>query len=154
MQTNRGIIGFIILVFIAIMVGLLAVGFFTEQRPFGFGNFRTILKLECGLNIYDLGADDTITFPHKLYGYANGCDWEPVGDVLGNVTVLNSNGLIMGTFRLRAQNVQNGKPYYFETTLTTSAAYLGEQGTIVIENALPGLQHTYKTIPVHFKSNL
>lgn len=133
---------------------LLAVGYFTEQRPFGFSNFKSILKLECGLNVYAPKDNAEVTFPYKLYGYAKGCDWEPIEGMLGTVTILNSMGVVGGTFDLPVSNESDGSPYYFETTLTVPASFWSEEGTIVIENLLPGLQHTYKTIPVHFNSNL
>jgi hypothetical protein len=31
---------------------LFALGFFSDQHPFGFSNYKKILKLDCGLTVY------------------------------------------------------------------------------------------------------
>ncbi len=154
MQTNRGLIPFLILAFVGILVALFAMGFFTEQRPFGVGNYRKILKLDCGITINAPKEDATISFPYKITGYANGCDWEPVNGVVGTATILASNGLMLAQVPLPVSSVENGKPYYFEASVNVLLSFYSEEGTILIQNMLPGLQSKFIKIPVHFKSNL
>jgi hypothetical protein len=155
-NTNRGIIPFIILTFLGILVALFAMGYFTEQHPFGLGNYKKILKLDCGLTLYAPKKDASVSFPYKVYGYGNGCDWEPVNGVIGTATLLAGNGLIISKVDLpvSAANIADGKPYYFEATLNPPVSFFSEEGTIIIQNMLPGLQKKYISIPVHFKSGL
>jgi hypothetical protein len=153
-QTNRGLIPFLILAFIGILVSLFALGFFSDQHPFGFSNYKKILKLDCGLTVYGPKKDSTVAFPFKVYGYANGCDLEPVSGSIGTATLLGSNGLLLTKVKLPVTAEADGKPYYFEATINTPASFVGETGTIIIQNQLPGLQSKYITIPVHFSSHL
>jgi hypothetical protein len=129
-------------------------GFFTEQRPFGLGNYKKILKLDCGLTVYAPKKDAAVSFPYKIYGYANGCDWEPVNGVIGTATILAGNGLVLTKVELSASNPADGKPYYFETTVDVPVSFFGEQGTVLIQNKLLGLQNKFLNIPVHFSSHL
>ncbi len=151
---NRGIIPFLILVFIAILIAFFAMGFFTEQRPFGLKNYEQILNLDCGLTLYAPKADAEIAFPYKIYGYANGCDWEPVDGIIGTATILASNGLVLGKISLPASNIPEGKPYYFEATIDIPVSFFNEDGMVLIQNLLPGLQNKFINIPVHFVSHL
>lgn len=153
-QTNRGLISFLILTFVGIIVALFAMGFFTEQRPFGFDNYRKILKLDCGLNLYTPTENTEIVFPYKISGYANGCDWEPVNGVVGTATILAGNGLVLAKVNLVTNTPLGDAPYYFETTVDVMASFLGEQGMVVIENMLPGLQRNVVRVPVLFNSRL
>lgn len=153
-QTNRGVIPFLILTFVGILVALFAMGFFTEQHPFGLNNYKKILKLDCGLTVYAPKSDGNVAFPYKIYGYANGCDWEPVNGMIGSATILASNGLVLAKISLPASNIADGKPYYFEGTIDVPVSFTNEDGMILIQNLLPGLQAKFINIPVHFISHL
>ncbi len=155
-QTNRGVIPFLILTIIGIFIALFAMGFFTTEHPFGIKkfNFKYSLHLKCGLTVYAPKTEAKLDFPYRVYGYANGCDWEPNDTVLGTVTLLGSNGVILSQNDLLVTDPADGQPYYFDATIDIPKNYYDETGTVVLENLLPGLQHQQITIPVRFNSHL
>ena len=154
-QTNRGVIPFIILTIIAIFVILFAVGYFTDSHPFGFANYKKALNLPCGLTVYAPKKNAQMGFPYKIYGYANGCDWDQVGGKIGTVRVLASNGLVVAQADLPVSSVSDGAPYYFEATVDVPILmFSDEPGTVVFNNLLPGLQQHTITIPIRFASHL
>lgn len=153
MHYNRGIIPGIILSIIAIFLCLFALGYFTTQHPFGLPNYKQSLKLECGLTVYAPKQDGEVAFPYKIYGYAKGCGWDPVDGVVGKASILAQNGLTLGSATLPATDLAGGEPYYFEATINLPVSFVGESGTVVIENRGVGFGFKRVIIPVKFVSN-
>ncbi len=151
-QTNRGIIPFIILTIIGIFMVLLVMGFFTTDRPFGLPNFKKNLNLSCGLIVYGPKENENIRLPYTVSGYANGCGWDPdASGILGKVSILASNGLILKTYILSTNDLDGGKPYYFESSVDIPVTFYDEDGVFVFENQLPGFSHKRVNVPIHFK---
>ncbi len=151
-QKSRGFIPFIILTIVAVFMILLVIGFFTENRPFGLPNFKKTLHLSCGLNLYNPEKNEDITLPYTISGYANGCGWDPdaVGS-LGKVSILASNGLILKTYSLTTNDLESGKPYYFEIIADLPVTFYDEDGVFVFENNGLGFAHERVQVPIHFK---
>ncbi len=134
MQKNRGIIVGVLLSFVAILLSLFVLGFFTTARPYGLPNFKEVVKLPCGLTVYNLESGDTVSFPLRITGYANGCGWMPtVGTQVGIVTVVDSFGIIQARVPILTSDIESGKPFYFETIIE-AGQFFSEEGLVIIDN--------------------
>lgn len=134
MQHNRGIIIGIVLSLIGIFLCLFVVGFFTTQHPFGLPNFSKVVKLDCGLTIYAPKENKSISFPYKVYGYANGCGWDPVDGHIGTLSVLTTRGILLQKIYIDPVTIGDGKPYYFESYISVPISFFDETGLFVFEN--------------------
>jgi hypothetical protein len=135
---NRGMVPTLIIAVIAVIIGLSLMGFFrVEQKPYGF-SFKQALKLPCGLRIYAPKKDALVTFPFKVYGYANGCGWVPDAENrLGTLDVVGKNGVIYGSYLLRALGDTTKAPYYFEGIITPTVPYTAKEGTFIFTPYAP-----------------
>ena len=155
MQKNRGIIATIILAFIALLIFLFAIGYFTDAHPFGLSNYKKALNVPCGISLSAPKENALVAFPYKVYGYASGCGWDPVaGGIVGTVSVLGPNGLIISQAQLITKDPFGDTPYYFEGTIDVPFSFIQESGLLVVHNELSGADGKEIKIPVRFTSHL
>ncbi len=92
MNTERGITDWIVLFVGAVMV-LLLIGFFNADRGFFDKlNYKTALKLQCGLTVRDIADSQQISFPLHVRGFINGCGWEMNASTAGTVQIFDGKG--------------------------------------------------------------
>lgn len=133
MRDSRGMVVGIIVIILGILVALFMIGFFTENRPFGLGNYRSILNLPCGLTVNTPKPDASVSFPLTVGGYANGCGWEDIDGSVGSIDVLDSNGVVYAHGLLPIVGTV-AKPYYFEISVAPALPAGITAGTIVFNS--------------------
>ena len=155
MQKNRGIIVTIILAFVAIILFMFAIGYFTNDHPFGLSNYKSAMKLPCGITVSSPKQNEQISFPFTVKGYAGGCGWDPVnyGDV-GTVDVIGQNGLVLSRTKIKTKDQVGDIPYYFEAQIDVPAGFIQDSGMFIFRNAQTGINTKEYQVPVLFKTNI
>ena len=152
---NRGVVTFIILTIIAVFIALFALGYFTQQHPFGLPNYTQNVKVSCGITVTDPKTNQVANFPYTVKGYANGCGWDPASDgTIGTIKLLGNNGLVLVSGTLSATDPTGGDPYYFAVTLAPAFISTGDLGAIVIDNTQSGFDHHSIQIPIRFGTGM
>lgn len=148
---NSGHLVAIVAALVGIVLCLVVIGFFTDQKPYGMPNYRQSLKLACGLTVYAPEEKETVKFPLTVRGYANGCGWTLSDGTVGTVEVLGINGIVLyrGTLP-KAQN-DDDTPIYFERMINIRVPVGHTHGTVVLKNHGKGTSAERVVIPVLFK---
>jgi hypothetical protein len=141
----------IVAIIVGVILSLLAIGFFSDQHPYGLPNYRQSLKLPCGLTVYSPKEQTKVKFPLTIYGYANGCGWTLAGDSVGTVEVLGMNGIVLYRGSLPKQQADDDTPIYFERTISLVIPLGHTRGVVVLKNNGIGSASERVVIPVLFK---
>ncbi len=79
---------------IGLILGFLLIGFFRADRQFfGQANFKTMMRLSCGLTYSGISDNDKIVFPLQITGYINGCGWNRDNTSAGNIQIFDNKGM-------------------------------------------------------------
>lgn len=132
MHKERGSADITIIV-VGLIAALVLVGFFNSDKSF-FNkiNYKTLLRLPCGLTVQKLDKNQKIEFPFTVTGYVNGCGWEIGSTRLGTVQVFDAKGIPVSA----AESLQRGDdgtelPIPFTATITPIAAPSTDTGSII-----------------------
>jgi hypothetical protein len=148
---NRGFIGSLIVILLALFLALFAIGFFqSKESGHSLFSFEQVINLDCGLNVYSPKADKKVTFPKRVYGYANGCGWNPEGSVIGTLDVLDSRGLLIGSFDISQTENDTDQPYFFDIVITVPVPAFEDRGLFIFRNN-SSTDQKIVTIPVSFR---
>ncbi len=135
-----------------IVVGLIAVlvlvGFFNSDRSFfNTVNYKTLLRLPCGLTVQKLEKNQKISFPFTVTGYVNGCGWENGKTQLGTVQVFDAKGIpVSAPEPLQRTDDGTDLPIPFTATLTPAAAPTTDTGSIIFTST----KRLIHAVPVAF----
>lgn len=138
---NKGFFTGVVLIAIAVLLGLVALGFFNNEPSYGVFNHRTLIPKQCGLTIYSPKEGSVIEDHISISGYARGCGWTPNqnGD-LGTAYILDENGKIVQSQKITVQKEEStttNAPYYFEFKVYITSAF-NQKGLLIIENTFTG----------------
>ncbi len=131
--------GNILLVVVGVVAILFLIGFFRSAPAFWETvNYKTILRLPCGLTVKHpkFAKDEKAAFPLELDGYVNGCGWTVEGGIAGTAQVFDGKGLpLTAPTPMTVPGADESSPYYFDTQLRLIAAPSTDTGNILLRSA-------------------
>lgn len=135
-------------IIIGLVLCLLLIGFF---RPDTGGinkvNFKSLLRLPCGLTYSGISDNDKIIFPIEITGYINGCGWERNKMSAGTIQVFDGKGMpVTVPFDMTISDNGTELPLPFKSDLHPNFAPQTDSGQLVIKSNTGLL----KIIPVTF----
>jgi hypothetical protein len=133
---EQGITSWII-IFVGLAMALFVLGFFRSERSFmGTLNYKTMLKLPCGVSIREPKEEGAkIVFPYTVSGYINGCGWEAQGAAAGTVQIFDRHGrALTGEVPLTIPSDSTEMPFFWKTTLSLESAPTTDSGSIVFRS--------------------
>lgn len=138
---NSGFLATLVLVCVAILLALVAVGFFNNRPSYGVFNHRTIIPKGCGITLYQPKDTTTAIDSITVSGYARGCGWSPAlnGD-LGMIFVLDAKGKVLAQQKLSVvleEGDTSTAPYSFDTAIQIPRL-TNQKGLLIIENTFTG----------------
>lgn len=148
MHEERGGIGDLLIIFFGIALLLFVIGFFNSDRTFWNSfNYKTILRLPCGLTVNDPKSGATVVFPLAVDGYINGCDWDPSGASAGTAQIITGTGLpVTAPFILVIPQGSTEAPYSFAAHLVLETPPDDDKGYVLIKSTTGIIS----TIPIAF----
>ena len=140
--------GNVLIIILGIVLILFVVGFFRSTPSFwGTLNYKTILRLPCGLTVNDPKSNQKASFPLAVDGYLNGCGWSPDGASGGTAQIFDGRGMPLTTpATLVVPADSTDAPYYFSAQLSLIAAPSSDAGYVLLRSTT-GLLYS---IPVSF----
>ena len=127
--------GSILLAIIGIAMVLFMIGFFRSEQGFwGNFNYKTAMRLKCGLTITKpiVKTGVATNFPTTVAGYITGCGWSPSAHTAGRVQVFDSKGNALSDVDplvIPADSTES--PYYFESVVQLRTAPSTDTGTLL-----------------------
>lgn len=138
---NNGFLVPLVLIIAAILLGLVALGFFNNEPSYGVFNHRTLLPKQCGLTLYSPKENTLVSNQVTIRGYARGCGWTPdTNGNLGIAFVIDEQGKVVATEKItvtKETSDTSNAPYYFELTVDTTGTF-NQKGLLIIENTFTG----------------
>lgn len=130
-----------------IVIGLIVVLFFLGVFKAGNAslsnvNYRSILRLPCGISLKEPDRNERISFPMNVRGYMNGCGWTSVNGSLGTVQVFDSKGIaITEVVTIPQKPAEAGLPYSFKASVKLFKAPTSGDGHVLFTSS-SGLIHS------------
>lgn len=154
MYTERGEANVTLLVIILIVVALFVAGYFKNDRViWDTFNVKSLLRLPCGITVYDPKPDTKAVFPLHVDGYANGCGWIADAHMVGGgrnagtAQVFDAKGIpVTVPISLLVRDATSTLPLYFSNDLPLLIPPATDTGTVIFISST-GLIHS---VPINF----
>ena len=146
-KRERGYVD-VVTIIIGLALGLLIIGFFRSDKSFFDKiNFKSMMRLSCGLTYSGISDYDKVTFPLEITGYINGCGWDQDGSGLGTAQIFDNKGLpVSSPTKMVVSDNSTELPYPFVVDLRLNAAPTTDDGQLILRSNA-GLT---KIIPITF----